>query len=348
MQVRLAAGIVVLLAATAGYAVWAPAAAAAPAVPTEPLARAAAAFLAALDPAQRAVACQPLGTTELERWNFVPGRYAGLELGAMTPPQRELARAVLQALLSTTGLAKVRAIEDLETLLRRTESAQGQDASHRDPDRYALLLLGEPIPGGTFALRYQGHHVSLQAVVQNGVLVGSTPRFLGSNPHAGPLGTRVLGAEEDLARAFLWLLDEAQLAKAVISDTAPADILLGPGVRPAALGARRGVAWRDLSEGQRAVLWRLLEVYAHVLRGPFALDELLRVRAEGLDELSFAWAGSRERGQGHYYRIHGVHFAVEYDCTLGGANHVHTVWRDFTRDSGDLLRRHLEEQHGRK
>ncbi|MEO6593906.1 MAG: DUF3500 domain-containing protein, partial [Planctomycetota bacterium] len=104
-----------------------------------------------------------------------------------------------------------------------------------------------------------------------------------------------------------------------------------------------------MTETQRGVLWRLIEEYAHVHRAEFAAAELLRIRSRNLDELSFAWAGGRERGQGHYYRIHGVHFAIEYDNTQNDANHVHTVWRDFERDfGGDALRAHLEEQHGRK
>jgi hypothetical protein len=97
------------------------------------------------------------------------------------------------------------------------------------------------------------------------------------------------------------------------------------------------------------VLWRLVEEYARVLRGELAEAELARIKGDHLDELSFAWAGGFERGQGHYYRIHGVHFAIEYDNTQNNANHVHTVWRDFEHDfGGDALRAHLEQEHGRK
>ena len=75
---------------------------------------------------------------------------------------------------------------------------------------------------------------------------------------------------------------------------------------------------------------------------------LARIRNHDLDALSFAWAGGLERGQGHYYRIHGAHFAIEYDNTQNGANHVHTVWRDFERDfGGDPLRDHLDHDHGK-
>jgi hypothetical protein len=240
----------------------------------------------------------------------------------------------------------------LEDVLHALESAAGQDASHRTPDRYSLLVLGEPKAKGAFTVRFQGHHVSLQVGAVDGKVAHTTPRFLGTNPHEllqGPnKGRRVLGAEEDLARAFLLLLNETQLRAAVIDEQAPPDVLLGPGVPPSKLGERRGVRWRDLDEVQRGVLWRLLEEHARTLRADLADVELARVRARNLDELSFAWAGGRERGQGHYYRIHGEAFAVEYDNTQNAANHVHVVWRDFERDlGGDALQRHLKEQHGR-
>jgi hypothetical protein len=348
---RLAVWLCASAALVAGIAAWSREAAARGGPEVE-LARAADAFLAGLSPAQRALAQRPLGDAERTSWHFVPGRYAGIEIGALAAEQQVALHALLQALLSARGHAKVAGIAALEPLLQRLEGGDGKDVSHRDPGRYALLVFGTPAATGTWSLRFQGHHVSLRAVVLEGRLAGHTPSFLGSNPHDAvtPTGRRrVLGAEEDLARAFLLLLDERQRAAAVFAETAPPDVLLGPGVAPAALGARRGVAWKDLDAVQRGVLWRLVEEYAHLLRAEFAAGELARIRGAGLDELSFAWAGSTERGQGHYYRIHGERFAIEYDNTQNDANHVHTVWRDFERDfGGDPLRQHLEAQHGRR
>ncbi|MCB9885259.1 MAG: DUF3500 domain-containing protein [Planctomycetes bacterium] len=350
MQHGLSLAVTILLTATSGVALWPQPVHAAGGA--EAVAAAASAFLGKLSPEQRQLAQRALDDAERTSWNFVPGRYAGIELGALDAAQDTAARALLASMLSTAGFAKVTAITRLEDVLRAIESAGGHDASHRDPGRYALLVCGEPAAAGTFMVRFQGHHVSLQVSVHEGAVVSCSPRFLGTNPAEVPSGERrgqrVLGAEEDLARAFLLMLDEAQLQRAVIAATAPADVLLGPGQAPAKLGARRGVAWKDLDDGQRAVLWRLVEEFAHVLRSDVADGELARIKSRDLDELSFAWAGGRERGQGHYYRIHGTFFAVEYDNTQNGANHVHTVWRDFEHDfGGDLLRKHLREQHGR-
>jgi hypothetical protein len=350
MNAPLSVGITLIVACVSGFATWKQD----PAAPaTTGIARAARGFLDSLPEPLRASALRALDDAEMTRWNFVPGRYPGVELGSLDAGQRAKAHDLLRAMLSVRGYEKTMAIVALENVLRDLAVAQGNDGSHRDPDRYSLLVCGEPEPLGTWWVRFQGHHVSLRIVVQNGQLVAHTPQFLGSHPHelrTGPTAPRrILGAEEDLARALLLLLDETQLARAVISKDAPADVLLGPGKDPKSLGERRGLPWSQLNETQRGVLWRLVEEYARVWHGELAEAELARIKGQRLDEMSFAWAGGLERGQGHYYRIHGVHFAIEYDNTQNDANHVHTLWRDFERDfGGDLLRKHLEQQHGRK
>jgi hypothetical protein len=62
--------------------------------------------------------------------------------------------------------------------------------------------------------------------------------------------------------------------------------------------------------------------------------------------LHFAWAGGGERGAPHYYRIQGPAFLIEYDNTQNNANHIHSVWREFTGDFGaDLLQEHYRSSH---
>ncbi len=51
-----------------------------------------------------------------------------------------------------------------------------------------------------------------------------------------------------------------------------------------------------------------------------------------------------EAGEGHYYAVKGPTFVIEYDKTQDDANHVHSVWRDFTGDWGqDVLAMHYQE-----
>ena len=55
----------------------------------------------------------------------------------------------------------------------------------------------------------------------------------------------------------------------------------------------------------------------------------------------FAWAGAATRGVPHYFRVHTDNYLIEAVNSVGGANHIHTVIRDFDNDFGhDLVANH--------
>ena len=314
-------------------------AAADPPPPTARMAGAARAFLATLAPAEAAKARFPFEAKERFDWAYVPKARAGLALKSMAPAQREAALALLKVGLSEKGYAKVETIRSLEDVLAGLEGS-----SSRDPGLYTLAVFGEPSESGTWGFRYEGHHVSLNWTFVAGRSIASTPQFLGANPAEvkdGPLkGTRALAAEEDLGRAFVKALDAERRSRAVVSTSAPADILTGASRRAATQGDR-GLAWDSMTADQQAQILRILEEHAGAQRPELAAARMERLRAAGLPSIRFAWMGGLEKGQGHYYRIQGATFLVEYDDTQNGANHVHTVWRDFDGDFGeDLLAEH--------
>jgi hypothetical protein len=90
----------------------------------------------------------------------------------------------------------------------------------------------------------------------------------------------------------------------------------------------------------------LVGYYARRLRGELAQQDLAAIEKAGWDKVYFGWAGGTEPGVGHYYRLQGPTFLVEFDNTQNNANHIHTVWRDLTNDWGeDLLKMHYEQEH---
>jgi len=155
----------------------------------------------------------------------------------------------------------------------------------------------------------------------------------------GPLkGTRALAAEEDLGRCLRESARRRTQKQAVVSTSAPADILTGASRRAATQGDR-GLAWDSMTADQQVQILRILEEHAGAQRPELAAARMERLRAAGLPSIRFAWMGGLEKGQGHYYRIQGATFLVEYDDTQNGANHVHAVWRDFDGDFGEDLPR---------
>ncbi len=310
------------------------------------MAAAATAFLAALPPEARQQAAIPFDTDERFRWHYIPVDQfprKGLSIKRMTEEQRALAHALLRTGLSQRGYMTVTAVMDLEKILKVLEQGRGPI---RDSEEYLFSIFGTPSPTGVWAWRVDGHHVSLHFTVGGGGTIATTPTFLGANPATvrdGPQkGLRVLGAEEDAARALLDSMNGAVRAAAMIANVAPGDILTENRIKVDPL-VPIGVKASSMSGDQRALLMRLIEVYTSVMTDNLAAERLSRLKAAGLDDIAFAWAGELERGRKHYYRIQGPTFLVEYDNTQNDANHIHTVWRDFNGDFGrDLLREHLK------
>jgi hypothetical protein len=107
-----------------------------------------------------------------------------------------------------------------------------------------------------------------------------------------------------------------------------------------------GIGYSALTSAQQAKFKELVALYANRLRTEVADAELKKIADSGWERLSFAWAGGTQRGEGHYYRIQGPEFVIEYDNTQNNANHVHTVWRVYAGDFGrDLLQEHYRANH---
>jgi len=306
--------------------------------PAPAMAKAASAFLATLDPATRARASLPFNSDERLNWHFVPKDRQGVPIKQMSSDQRRAALTLLRSGLSARGFTKVDTILHLEEVLAAMEGS-----ALRDPELYYFTVFGAPSEQGAWGWRYEGHHASLNWTVVDGKTVATTPQFLGANPadvrDGLQKGTRALAAEEDLGRALVKSLSADQGAQAVLSKDAPRDILTGNS-REATIQEDRGISYGKLGPEQQGLLLSLIQEYASAQAPSVAQARLARVKAE-LPTVRFAWMGGLEKGRGHYYRIQGTSFLIEYDNTQNGANHIHCVWREFKGDWGrDLLAEH--------
>jgi len=305
-------------------------------------------LLDSMSPEQLATAGFEFKDNERKNWHFIPKPRRGLTLKDMSEDQRKLAKALLADAISEQAQTQVYTIMSLEEILRDMEQGKGPK---RDPLVYYWSVFGNPTPDAKepWGWRVEGHHVSINVTIADGKSVVVGPAFLGANPAEvkdGPRkGLRVLAREEDMGRAFIKSLDDAQRKKASISREAPKEIITGA-ERQAVLQKFEGIPYSDLNDQQKAGLMDLIKLYADRLRPDLAQHDLNRITKAGLDKIYFAWEGGIEPGQGHYYRIHGPIFLVEYDDTQNNANHIHTVWRDLENDFGDdVLKRHYEESH---
>lgn len=319
-------------------------------VAADEMASAAGKFLKSLDAGQKAKAMFEFKDDERLNWHFIPKERKGLTLKEMSAEQRQLALALLASGLSRQGYQKATNIMSLESILAEMEGPNRRFP--RDPSLYHVFVFGQPDAKGTWGWRVEGHHFSSSFTIADGKLIATTPSFLGTNPaevRQGPRkGVRVLAAEEDLARALLKSLSADQQKIAIFDTTAPKEVFTEAKRRVQALEAR-GITAGQLDKKQRAILMKLIEEYVNRVRPELAREDLKKIRKAGEDAIQFAWAGGIEKGEGHYYRVQGPTFLLEYDNTQNNNNHIHAVWRDFNGDFGaDILGAHYQnEPHGK-
>lgn len=203
------------------------------------MAAAAAAWLDALDPAQRAVATGGAPSPDAEsdaerrRWFYTPTDHGGLALGAQRPAQQSLAHQLVATGLSAAGYVTLATIIGLDNVLDHVEGWTvdwGRERG-RDPGLYYLRVFGEPGGAAPWGWRFGGHHVSLNNLIAGGIVRSMTPCFLGADPAVspllGPTSLRPLGGVEDLARELVRSLDPRRAARATLLDRAPSDIVGG-------------------------------------------------------------------------------------------------------------------------
>jgi len=301
-------------------------------------------FLDSLTKEQKAKTVFDFNSKERTNWHFIPMQDAkkrptrkGLPLQEMTAEQRKAALALVEAGTSESGNKKAQTIMSLEAILRDLEKG---GAMVRNPEWYFFTLFGTPSKTGKWGWRVEGHHLSLNFVVDNGKVKAATPNFFGANPALVKTGKRkglrTLPGAEDLARDLFKSLDEDQKAIAFQKKQFP-EIKQGdadPGV-----GEPKGIPAGKMTEKQRGILVKLLQSYTNRLPAEVGNEEMKQVKDAGIDKIHFAYAGGLEEGKPHTYRVQGPTFVVEFlneqpDSAGNAANHIHSVWRHLKGDFG--------------
>src|SRR5579862_1812990 len=331
------------------------------------MAKAAAAFVAALTEAQRGLACPGFGEQRRD-WSYFPLRERdGLPIGALDESQRALAHELIMSGTSLPGYAKVVSVMAMEHVLR---ALQPDLAGLFNPERYCLRVFGTP-GDQVWGWQLAGHHVSFNFTVADGRHISPTPCMLGAEPASyGPLAP--VADEEDRGFAFVNSLDDAQRQAAIIHHRPPPDNVtrivprIGDIERPDAMFVERdyvisederdilsylraqpkGLPGAALRDRQLDELSELVGTFARRLPDEVAGVEMNALERAGFDNLTFAWAGGTEPGQRHYFRIQGPTLLIEHDNTQGNGNHIHSVWRNPAGDFGDdVLAEHYRQQH---
>jgi hypothetical protein len=300
-------------------------------------------FLGTLSTEQKAKAVMSYDAPERLDWHFIPkASRKGLQIREMSEEQRKAAHALLQSALSQVGYRKATKIMELEKVLKELEKNK-KGGNIRDNERYYFTIFGQPGDESRWGLSIEGHHTSMNFVVDKGRVISSTPIMFGSNPAVMKeevvgiaKGTRVLAAEEELAFELLASLSADQKKEAVIADKALEEVRNAGKPQPVSEEAA-GIAVGKLNDAQKKTLLSLIQAYANNVPDDVAKERLTDIEKSGFDKVKFAWAGADKPGIGHYYRIQGETFVIEFvntqpDAAGNPANHIHCMWRDMRGD----------------
>ncbi len=311
-------------------------------------------FIELLNSEQRGKALLPFDTLERYNFNYVPlNDRKGISMNELNKAQQQQVYTLLRTSLSHAAVEKITAIMQLELLLKELEQ-RSPDDHYRDAGKYFLTVFGTPSGSGAWGWRFEGHHISFNFAAHQNLLLSGTPSFMGSNPavvQSGPQKNKeILKAETAAGFELLHSLSENELKKAIISTTAPAEIITGT-ARKAMIQQPAGVRYTELSTKAQVLFLQLLNVYLDRYKKELSGKMLHDIKNAGMENLRFAWAGHQQRGIGKpcYYRIQGPTIIIEYDNTQNNANHIHTVIRDLKNDFGeDALLQHYRNGHHKK
>jgi hypothetical protein len=303
----------------------------------------ASAWIETLDEAQKAKALVAYDSKDRTTWNFIPlPTRKGLPLMEMNAAQQVAALRTLRAALSEAGYDKSSKIMQMESVLRILEGPGSEEK--RNPEKYYTTIYGTPSDQGTWGFSFEGHHLSLNFVCRDGVVVDSSPQFFAANPAKlssdvkGPLpkGTQILRQEEELAFELINKLPPRQQELATIAEIALPEIRYASLPQPE-VTEPEGLLMSDMDQESQTRLKQLIEVYANAVPEKVAAERMRIIQTDGPKATYFAWAGATKPGIGHYYRIQGKSFLIEFVNTQPDAegnpeNHIHAVYRDMTGD----------------
>lgn len=307
-------------------------------------------FLNSLNEGQRSKAQLTFDDLSKSKWHFIPSSMwprKGIELTELDNNQKMLLHSLLQSSLSESGYKKTMSIMSLENILLEMSG----DSVMRNPDKYSVAFYGNPEKDSLWSWSFEGHHLSLNFTILNGT-TSIAPRFLGASPativSGSRKGERTLHNEDDLGLELINSLSKEQKKIAIIQDKSLPGIVTKNFIEVDPLYPA-GIKYEELNSSQQLVFLKLLTEYLSTVPEKDAKKRMEKIKNEEMNEVSFGWAGATNSGEGHYYRIQGKSFLIEFDNSQNNANHIHTVWRDFDGDFGrDLIKEHYKNSDHHK
>src|SRR6185295_1274615 len=231
-------------------------------VSTEPVHKAADAFLSSLTVEQRARTAYGVDDNEWRKWmnqHFYVRQ--GVSFNEMTDVQREAAFALMRASLSAKGLKQTRDIMRLNHTLG--------ELNNNDFEQYGewlsnITVMGTPSWKEPWGWQLDGHHAIINYFVLADQVV-MTPFFAGSEPVIATSGkfkgTSVLQDEQNAGLAMINALNDEQRKKAILQVSKTGNNNLTEAFKDNVVLDYAGVRVSELSTAQKGKLVDLIGLY---------------------------------------------------------------------------------------
>lgn len=324
-------------------------------VSTEPVRKAAAAFLASLTDEQRTKTKFAVDDDEWRKWmNQHFYRRQGIGFEDMNDKQKDLAFGMMKAALSAKGLKLSRDIMKLNETLGELNK---NDFVQYGEWKYWISIMGEPSKDKPWGWQIDGHHLIVNYFVLGDQVV-MTPTFVGSEPVIATSGkykgVSILQEEQKAGLDLARTLTDAQKAKAVLSSVKDKNNNVGEAFKDNVVLDYAGIAVKDMTATQKKQLLALAKLYISNTDDGHAKVKMSEIEKH-LDKTFFAWIGEMKDDSVYYYRIHSPVVLIEFDHQLPVGirhlvanpkvpfhEHIHAVIRTPNgNDYGkDLLRQH--------
>ena len=326
-------------------------------VSTEPVRKAADAFLASLSAEQRTKTKFAIDDDEWRKWmNQHFYLRQGMGFNQMNDNQRELAISLMRASLSAKGLQLSRDIMKLNHTLGELNNNNFEEYGEW---LYWITIMGDPSGKEPWGWQVDGHHLIVNYFVLGDQVV-MTPLFVGSEPviaHAGKFkGTSILQTEQSKGLAFVNSLSADLKKKAILPVSKTGNNNVGEAFKDNVVLDYAGLRASEMSGGQKAQFVALIDEYVSNMKEGHARVRMDEVKKH-IGDTWFAWIGGTEPDSVFYYRIHSPVILIEFDHQLPAGlrhvndpkkpnrEHIHAVVRTPNgNDYGkDLLRQHYQQ-----
>lgn len=306
------------------------------------------ALLGLLTSQGQAMLIHGFGSNDQANWRYFPSpkvsmfpEHTGISMGALDAKKQDAVMKLVETVLSSSGMEAVAAAREADS-----DPNVHREALHRalfkyGRENYFLSYFGQP-GDSDWAMRFEGHHISINITMKDDQIVSASPLFIGAHPANYSVDGKPVSIHGPMLatlKDFLGKLTEDQLRRASTPVSAiPKDLLYSTDVYGndrsnddirSEIAKTPGLSVTELSPQMQGMLVKVAMLYWSHLVTEAHQPSMAKIRAQGLEKIEFVFSGDTTLQKAYYWRIQGPSFVLEFGIGDENPEHFHVMWRDL-------------------